>query len=179
MAYYLVAMEDIPYMHGMGERGEDSHCPLALNNLRSEFNRWSWDPDQDTYRMLCEHPSFAERIRRCGVHRGDWSVVIPAVRDLLAGLPSTATADEIADIAWENNDWLAMAPADLSLARALVHERDHLRIYPTPGGPFLSNGQHRICSARAAGAPALPVWFDPTSGQPPMTAKSLQRAAPQ
>lgn len=63
--------------------------------------------------------------------------------------------------------------ADPSLARALFETVDPIRVNVVDGPQSI--GQHRICWARTAGLPALPVWFDASTVRAPRGTVPLQR----
>ncbi|MCH9729770.1 MAG: hypothetical protein K0U84_08875 [Actinomycetia bacterium] len=183
MAYYLVDLSDIPYPHSMGMRDRikdgqviRSNCPLALTTLRRRAGQSSsWSPGQAGYRELFTDATLTASRKGCDVHQGDWAVVLPAVSSFLEPFPASGDTDTIARAAREEAHFDSLTKDDRRLALALLSYTDALRIYLNGQGNLETIGQHRICWARTAGVPALPLWFDERSPRPPRTAELLQR----
>lgn len=176
MTYYLVDITELPYPHTMGERpqqdGTRSNCPLALERLIRILGE---HPGQAGYRELFADADIAKRRQACDVHAGDWAVTLPAVSAFLERFPATADPTEIYLARKEDPRITGLATADRILAQALLNTHDPIKYFINAHGQLESIGQHRICWARTAGVPALPVWFDASTAHPPRNAVLLQR----
>ena len=173
MPYYWVPVADAPFPHGMRE---NDSCPFALTSLRAQFPSrpcW-WDPKPDVYRELYDDPDFQRRARGCSHHIGDWSTVGPAVASLLASIPTSTGIREIEDLARTWPAISALSAADRHLALALLDPIYPILFVCVRGEWLVGDGQHRICSARIAGASQVPVWFR-ADVEPPTGAKPAQR----
>lgn len=163
MPYFWLNIDAAPYPHGMRENHE---CPFALNTLRA--GNWGWEPGQNVYGRLYADPAYRKRAQRCPHHLGDWDVVLPAVASLLASTSADETLEQIADRAEAFPAITELDGDDRHLALALLDWSSPIEVYPNPTGELITtSGQHRICAARIAGAPRVPVWCKPGYPPPP------------
>ncbi|NTY63040.1 hypothetical protein FEG63_26270 [Mycolicibacterium sphagni] len=120
----------------------------------------------------------ASRRAACDVHAGDWAVVLPVVIAFLARCRATADPNAISQARRDDRHITSLAPPEFRLAQSLLNTRDPIKYWNNRHGHYEANGLHRICWARTAGIPAVPVWFDNTTARPPSDAVLLQRGEP-
>jgi hypothetical protein len=156
--YYRIDINELPYPHGMGTRGERSNCPFAITKLRRTLRKPNqWSPGPAGYRGFFTDQALLLRARSCDVHQGDWSLVLPAVTDFLATIPAAADTLAISQAARKRPTVRhagrrgpppGIGTAELQRLATHLHDRARHRE---------AIGQHRICAARTAGATHLPV----------------------
>jgi len=94
----------------------------------------------------------AEDFEECPFHQADWLAVAEASVAILEALPAEASNEEVIDSCAES----ALAGEEMRWLRSLFSEP----IVWIPGEQELTNGQHRTCALRAAGAERCVVETD-------------------
>lgn len=92
----------------------------------------------------------AEHFASCSYHARDWAAIADASIVLLGQLTPTSTFHDVLDVA---TGLLPEGPDRVQLWGLFFHP---IRWFP--GSEQVSNGQHRTCALRAAGAARCAVW---------------------
>jgi len=143
---YVVAVAELPWAHN------PSRC-IHLDRFHAVGALYATRPPAGAHFFLSlSEDDFAG----CPSHRGDWVKIAAEAVDLFESLDSDSTSEEIHREVSRRFQEAPEQGALLSLfTQPIVWHRPHTGI---------TNGQHRICALKAAGAPFCPVKM---IGEPP------------
>ena len=159
-----VSVADLPWPHN------PSKC---VHHARYETIRTLYDRSADAHIPAGAHFFLTlqgEDLAACPYHQNDWLAIADASVELLAGLAPGAGR---ADVVRQAGELLAEGPDRLELCWLFSHP-----ITWAPGSGSITNGQHRTCALKAAGAShcAAVIYgeseYEPQGGEPRRRAQS-------